>query len=139
MPDEQILLRRLAVFAGSFGLEAAEDICAEDPLQRQEAVAVLGRLIDKSLVHVEEGPGDRRYRLLETVRQYTGERLREAGEREAFERRHRDWYVELAESDPTPVGDLPQRTGSSGWIWSATISAPLSPRPWRTTLRSPCA
>ena len=107
--DEQILLRRLAVFAGSFGLEAAEDICAEDPLQRQEAVALLGRLIDKSLVHVEEGPGDRRYRLLETVRQYAAERLEEAGEREAFERRHRDWYIELAESDPTPAGDLPAR------------------------------
>ncbi|HKH78478.1 MAG TPA: hypothetical protein VJ996_00565, partial [Solirubrobacteraceae bacterium] len=108
-PDERILARRLAVFAGSFGLEAAEDICAEDPPQRQEAVALLGRLIDKSLVHVEEGPGDRRYRLLETVRQYAAERLEEAGEREAFERRHRDWYIELAESDPTPAGDLPAR------------------------------
>jgi predicted ATPase/DNA-binding SARP family transcriptional activator len=107
--EEQIFLRRLAVFAGSFGLEAAEDICAEDPLERQEAVAFLGRLIDKSLVHVEEGPGDHRYRLLETVRQYAAERLTEAGEREAFERRHRDWYVELAASDPTPVGDLPAR------------------------------
>ena len=105
--DEQILVRRLAVFAGSLGLEAAEDVCAEEPLQRQEAVALLGRLIDKSLVHVEEGPGDRRYRLLETVRQYAAEQLEEAGEREAFERRHRDWYVELAESDPTPAGDLP--------------------------------
>jgi predicted ATPase len=108
-PDEQILARRLAVFAGSFGLEAAEDICAEDPLQRQEAVALLSRLIDKSLVHVEEGRGDRRYRLLETVRQYAAERLQEAGERETFERRHRNWYVELAESDPTPLGDLPTR------------------------------
>jgi predicted ATPase/DNA-binding SARP family transcriptional activator len=107
--EEQIFLRRLAVFAGSFSLEAAEDICAEDPLQRQEAVALLGRLIDKSLVHVEEGPGDHRYRLLETVRQYAAERLQEAGERQAFERRHRDWYVELAESDPTPGGDLPTR------------------------------
>jgi len=107
--DEQILMRRLAVFAGSFGLEAAEDVCSEDPLVRQEAVALLARLIDKSLVHVEEGPGDRRYRLLETIRQYAAERLADAGEREAFERRHRDWYVELAESDPTPVGDLPAR------------------------------
>jgi len=107
--DEQILLRRLAVFAGSFGLEAVEDICAEDPLQRHEAIALLGRLIDKSLVHVEEGPGDRRYRLLETVRQYAAERLGDAGERDALQRRHRDWCVELAESDPTPVGDLPAR------------------------------
>jgi predicted ATPase len=108
-PDERILARRLAVFAGSFGLEAAEDICAEDLLQRQEVVALLSRLIDKSLVHVEEGRGDHRYRLLETVRQYAAERLEEAGESDAFARRHRDWYVELAESDPTPLGDFPAR------------------------------
>jgi predicted ATPase/DNA-binding SARP family transcriptional activator len=105
--DEQVLLRRLAVFAGSFGVEAAEDVCATEPLRRSEALTLLGRLIDKSLVHVEEGPGDRRYRLLETVRQYASERLQEAGERETFERLHRDWYLELAESDPTPAGDLP--------------------------------
>ena len=111
---EQVLLRRLAVFAGGFGLEAAEDVCAEDPLRRSEAVAVLGRLIDKSLVHVEEGSDDRRYRLLETVRQYAVERLEEAGERSAFERRHRDWYVALAESDPTPAGELPARTTLRG-------------------------
>jgi predicted ATPase/DNA-binding SARP family transcriptional activator len=107
--DERVLLRRLAVFAGSFGLEAAEDVCAEPPLRRSEAVALLGRLVDKSLVHVESGAGDRRFRLLETVRQYAAEQLEEAGEREAFERRHREWYVELAESDPTPAGDLPAR------------------------------
>ena len=107
--EEQVLLRRLSVFAGSFGLEAVEDVCAKDPPERGEALALLGRLIDKSLVHVEEGPGDRRYRLLETVRQYAAEQLREAGERDAFVRRHRDWYVELAESDPTPAGDLPAR------------------------------
>ncbi len=107
--EEQVLLRRLAVFAGSFGLEAAEDVCAEQPLERSEAAALLGRLVDKSLVHVEEGSGDHRYRLLETVRQYAAEQLAEAGEREAFERRHRDWYVELAESDPTAAGDLPAR------------------------------
>ena len=106
---EQVLLRRLSVFAGSFGLEAAEDVCGEDPLERSEAVALLGRLVDKSLVHVEGGAGDHRYRLLETVRQYAAEQLEQAGEREAFERRHRDWYVELAESDPTPAGDLPAR------------------------------
>ncbi len=60
-------------------------------------------------MQVEEGHGDHRYRLLETVRQYAAERLAEAGERDAFERRHRDWYLELAESDPTPAGDLPAR------------------------------
>jgi predicted ATPase len=107
--EEQVLLRRLSVFAGGFGLEAVEDVCAEPPLERPRGVGLLGRLIDKSLVHVEDGPGDRRYRQLETVRQYAAERLDEAGESGVFERRHREWYVELAESDPTPTGDLPAR------------------------------
>lgn len=107
--EEQILLRRLSVFAGSFGLEAVEDVCAQPPLEPPRGVGLLGRLIDKSLVHVEDGPGDRRYRLLETVRQYAAERLGEAGQRETLERRHREWYVAVAESDPTPVGDLPAR------------------------------
>ncbi|HWI95880.1 MAG TPA: tetratricopeptide repeat protein [Solirubrobacterales bacterium] len=112
--SEQVLLRRLAVFAGAFGLEAAEDVCAEDPLRRSEVAALLGRLIDKSLVQVEGGSGDRRYRLLETVRQYAVECLEETGERSALERCHCDWYVELAESDPTPAGDLPARTTLRG-------------------------
>ena len=137
--DEQVLLRRLAVFAGGFGLEAAEDVCAEDPLRRSEAVAVLGRLIDKSLVHVEEGSGDRRYRLLETVRQYAAERLEEAGERSAFERRHRDWYVALAESDPTPAGELPATDrAAAASIGSATTSAPPWPRRWSPIPRRRC-
>jgi len=108
-PEERVLLRRLAVFAGGFGLEASEKVCAEPPLERGGFVALLGRLVDKSLVQAEDGPGERRYRLLETVRQYAAERLREAGEREDFECRHREWYLELAESDPTPDGDLPSR------------------------------
>ena len=122
--DEQILVRRLAVFAGGFGLEAAEDVGAEDPLRRSDAVAVLGRLIDKSLVHVEEGAEDRRYRLLETVRQYAIERLEQAGERSAFERRHRDWYIEFAESD----SDAPRRPPCKGPSRAAGPGARQSPR-----------
>jgi predicted ATPase/DNA-binding SARP family transcriptional activator len=109
-PEEQVLLRRLSVFAGSFALEAVEEICAEPPLRHSEVAALLGRLVDKSLVQVEDGPGDEhRYRLLETVRQYAGEHLEEANEQAGFAHRHRDWYVELAESDPTPPGDLPEQ------------------------------
>jgi predicted ATPase/DNA-binding SARP family transcriptional activator len=108
-PHEQVLLRRLSVFAGGFALEAVEDICADDPLHRSEAAAELGRLAEKSLVNVEEGSGEHRYRLLETVRQYAGEHLEEAGERAGFEGRHRDWYLALAERDPTPAGELPEQ------------------------------
>ncbi len=108
-PDEQVLLRRLAAFAGGFGLEPVEEICAAAPLRSGDVVALLGRLVDKSLVQVEGGAGGRRYRLLETVRQYATEQLLEAGEGEELGRRHREWYLALAESDPTPAGDLPAR------------------------------
>ena len=127
--DEQMLLRRLAVFAGSFGLEAAEDVCAEEPLQRSEAVALLGRLIDKSLVQVEEGPGDRRYRLLETVRQYAAERLEEAGERDAFAAPPPRLVRRAGRERPDARPAICRRaTVCGGWIWSATTSAPPSPR-----------
>jgi predicted ATPase/DNA-binding SARP family transcriptional activator/tetratricopeptide (TPR) repeat protein len=111
--DEQVLLRRLAVFAGGFGIDAVEAICAEQPGGRSEAVAVFGCLIEKSLVQVEEEGGEgvasRRYFQLDTVRQFAAEHLDAAGERAEFERRHRGWYVELAGDDPTPAGELPDR------------------------------
>ena len=80
-------------------------------LRRSEAVAVL-RPADRQVAGPRRGgsPASAATALLETVRQFAVEQLEEAGERAAFERRHRDWYVELAESDPTPAGDLPARS-----------------------------
>ena len=96
---ERVLFRRLGVFAGSFAIDAVEGVCDVD------ALALLGPLVEKSLVQVEPGDGEHRYRLLETMRQYARERLGEAGELRAFEARHRAWYLALAEAeDPTPTG-----------------------------------
>jgi predicted ATPase/DNA-binding SARP family transcriptional activator len=98
--DERVLLRRLAVFAGSFTLEAVEGVCAEDPEQAQ-VLGALGRLVDTSLVLAESRDDITRYRLLETVRQYATERLRAAGEEATIRNRHCDWYVAFAEArDP---------------------------------------
>jgi tetratricopeptide (TPR) repeat protein len=100
-PDERVLFRRLAVFAGSFSLEAAEQVCGAAPLAPEGVLDLLGRLVDKSLVGAEGGGGPNRYRLLETVRQYARERLGEAGEREPLERAHRAWYSAFAQQhDP---------------------------------------
>ena len=98
--DERVLFRRLAVFAGSFTLEAVEGVCAGDGEQAQ-VFGALGRLVDTSLV-VAEPLGDvTRYRLLETVRQYATERLRAAGEESRIRNRHCAWCVEFAEArDP---------------------------------------
>jgi predicted ATPase/DNA-binding SARP family transcriptional activator len=105
--DERVLFRRLAVFAGSFGLEAAEQICGREPLAPGAVLELLGRLVEKSLVSVERDTGPARYRLLETVRQYARGRLHEAGERELLETAHRAWYADFAaQHDPERAPDL---------------------------------
>ncbi|HEX2254663.1 MAG TPA: tetratricopeptide repeat protein, partial [Thermoanaerobaculia bacterium] len=96
--DQQVLLRRLAVFAGSFSLEAVEGICAGDGIAADQVLDALSSLVDRSLVMLDPDEGAARYRLLETVRQYARERLAAAGEEEVVARRHAAWYTELAEA-----------------------------------------
>jgi predicted ATPase len=98
-PDEEILFRRLTIFAGGFELEAAEEVCAGDGLQAVEVADVLARLAEKSLVTVEEGGRERRYRLLETVRMYARERLVDSAEQAAVSGRHAGWALALAERE----------------------------------------
>jgi predicted ATPase len=96
-PDERTLFRRLAIFAGGFDLEAVEKVCVDGDLSSAQIADVLARLTEKSLVTVDLGSRDRRYRLLETVRMYARERLAEAGEDAIVADRHAAWALELAE------------------------------------------
>jgi predicted ATPase/DNA-binding SARP family transcriptional activator len=94
---EQILFRRLSVFAGDFTLEASEGVCAEDGLGISDVIDALDGLIDKSLVAlVEERAGQARYRMLETIRAYASERLGAAGEVPLQVHRHAAFYAQLA-------------------------------------------
>jgi predicted ATPase/DNA-binding SARP family transcriptional activator len=99
---EQVLLRRLSVFAGGATLEAAERVCAGPApggLATGEVLYLLAGLVDKSLVVAAEGDGAGvRYTMLETVRAYGAERLAEAGEGEALARAHAGYFLELAEA-----------------------------------------
>lgn len=95
---EQALLRRLSVFAGSFSLDAAEFVCAGHPLEAEDILDGVAALVDKSLVMMEPGDGVARYRLLETVRQYGLERMDEAGERDTFEARHAQYFLDVIEA-----------------------------------------
>jgi predicted ATPase len=95
--EERALLRRLAVFAGSFVLEAAEEVCAGDGLEPDQMALLLADLVDKSLVVAEDRSGKRRYRLLETIRSYAVSRLDESGERPAVAARHASWLVRLVQ------------------------------------------
>jgi predicted ATPase/class 3 adenylate cyclase/DNA-binding CsgD family transcriptional regulator len=114
---EQAVLRRLSVFAGGFTLEAAEQVCHDDDLERDDALDsyavldILSRLVDKSLVQADLDEGEGRYRLLETIRFFARERLLESGETELIRQRHRDFFLALAERAE------PELTGSNGPGW----------------------
>jgi predicted ATPase len=91
---EQVLFRRLAVFAGGCTLEAAEQVCAED--DDLDVLLLIPALVDKSLLVHEAAQG--RYRMLETIRQFAWDKLVEAGEVQTLRARHRDWCLALAEA-----------------------------------------
>jgi predicted ATPase/class 3 adenylate cyclase/DNA-binding CsgD family transcriptional regulator len=93
---ERVLFRRLAVFLGGFGLDAAQAVAGDAEVERYQILDQLALLVDKSLVVAENTSGTTRYRLLETVRQYAQEKLGESGEAEAVRSRHRDHYTSMA-------------------------------------------
>lgn len=94
---ERVLLTRLSVFAGGFSLEAAETVCEGDPIDPYEILDLLTRLVDKSLVNVEESSEEIRYSLLETVRDYARRRLFDSDDATTFRNRHLDFFVERAQ------------------------------------------
>jgi predicted ATPase/DNA-binding SARP family transcriptional activator len=95
---QQATLRRLSVFAGGISLEAAEAVCAaEGEIEASDVIDLLADLVAKSLVLVDNERSVARYRLIETVRQYSREKLFEAREAERVRDRHRKNFQLLAE------------------------------------------
>ena len=92
---EQVLLARLAVFAGGATLEAAEVVCGADGIDPEEVLGLMGELVARSLVVTGEHGSQTRYRLLEPIRQYGEERLEESGKAEWWRARHAGYYADL--------------------------------------------
>ncbi|MFC0451977.1 protein kinase domain-containing protein [Rhodococcus jostii] len=92
---EQLVWGRVAVFAGSFELDAAEQVCGAG-LAPDELLDTLTSLVEKSILIREESGSVVRFRILETLREYGYEKLEQTGEAVALRRRHRDWYEALA-------------------------------------------
>ncbi|HEV8194488.1 MAG TPA: tetratricopeptide repeat protein [Ktedonobacterales bacterium] len=105
---EKTLFQRLAVFANSWTLEAAEAVAAEargatdGAIGTEEILDTLCRLVDQSLVVVEQTTERTpRYRMLEPIRQYAAELLEQSREAAALSSRHAAYYLQLAEqADP---------------------------------------
>jgi tetratricopeptide (TPR) repeat protein len=87
--EEQVLARRLTVFAGGATLEAAERVCG-----LSDTAGLLSGLVDKSLVEASGG----RYRMLETIGAFCAERLAEAGEPERLQHAHATYFLDLAQT-----------------------------------------
>ena len=95
---ERTVLQRVSVFAGVFTLEAAEAVCADDEIPAEAVLDLLARLIDQSLLQADIDAPWARYRLLETIRLYGRERLREADAVERTLARHAEYFLALAEA-----------------------------------------
>ena len=96
---EQILFRRLSVFAGGWTLKAAETVASGgDGVEEGEVLDLFSGLVEKSLMLAEEQKeSGLRYRMLEPVKQYGREKLEEADESASVRRRHADFFLALAE------------------------------------------
>jgi len=86
-PDEQTVFRRVGVFVGGFTLDLAQDVAADEQIDRWAVLDLLGHLVDRSLVVADDDELPR-YRLLETMRAFALEKLAAAGETPLFLRRH---------------------------------------------------
>lgn len=118
---ERSLVRRLAVFVGGFTIEAAEAICGRQGLMLADILKILERLVDKSLVNVEQviSTGDTRYRLLETIREYLLVRLQESSETSILRDAHLKYFTEFVQE----VG--PKLFTREQALWFARIEAEM--------------
>jgi len=91
---ERVVLRRLAVFAGGFRLEAASQVVASAELTRSDVEDCIVNLVSKSLLGAV-GSTVAHYRLLETTRAYALDKLTQSGELERFARRHAEYFRDV--------------------------------------------
>ncbi|HEY4383612.1 MAG TPA: LuxR C-terminal-related transcriptional regulator [Ktedonobacteraceae bacterium] len=94
---EQVVFERLAIFPGSWTLDALENICLDEKTGPYDALEILTNLVNKSLVVAECSGGLARYHLLETVQLYAQQRYQYSEEAASLEERYWTWYLHFAE------------------------------------------
>ncbi|HYA67635.1 MAG TPA: AAA family ATPase, partial [Acidimicrobiales bacterium] len=105
--EERRLLRRMAVFAGGFDLEAIKAVCANDRENAAKVADLTARLVEKSLLLKQADSGS--YQLLETIRQYAAEQLVMVGELDVIRERHARYYLSVALRESTATLTGPER------------------------------
>lgn len=101
-PPEQVLFQRLSIFAGPFDLAAAGKVAADTALDVVDVDDLLGGLVERSMLIVESDSYGRRFRLLETMRQFGAEHLSDAGHTDLIAKRHAEWCLDQV----THIGEL---------------------------------
>jgi predicted ATPase/DNA-binding winged helix-turn-helix (wHTH) protein len=109
---ERVVLRRLAIFAGGFTLEAASTVAAIGEIAGSDIVDCAANLVAKSLVAADLGGATALYRLLETTRAYALEKLTQSGEFQQVARRHAEYYRDLFERAEAELQTRP----ASEWL-----------------------
>jgi predicted ATPase len=93
---EKLLFTRLSVFSNDFTAESAEEVCCDDQLEKPEVLNTLSNLVDKSMVVIKSRHhGLVRYGMLETLKEYASVKIFDAGEKEAMDRRHYDFFLSI--------------------------------------------
>jgi predicted ATPase/class 3 adenylate cyclase len=119
-PPEQTLFARLAVFVGGFDLAGAEAVCGFAPLDPLDVADLLDRLVEHSLLTVHDtGEGGLRYGMLETLREYAADKLRELPDAEPVQSRHAEQMFEIAKQGRDGL------KGAGHAAWVARLEAEL--------------
>ncbi|MFL5686474.1 MAG: LuxR C-terminal-related transcriptional regulator [Chloroflexota bacterium] len=94
-PEEKLLFARLSIFAGGFEIDAAQQVCGDESLTGSAVAAVIGALVEKSLVHRSQKGGRERFRMLEILRQSSRQHLT-VDDARVLRRRHLGWMADVA-------------------------------------------
>jgi tetratricopeptide (TPR) repeat protein len=116
-PQEQLMLVRVAIFAGGFGLDAATAVCAGDGIDESDVLDLLSSLTDKSLIVADTARERERFRLLESTRAYALEKLTVGGERDRLARRQAEYFRENARAADARYFHSP----TTAWIASEEL------------------
>ena len=106
---ERLLWARLSVFAGGFAADAVREVCSDQRLPAHQITGLLGALVDKSILKCQLAGSSARYWLLDTLRHYGWQRLREFGEQTDLQKRHLNWICALAKSAGTWDSHQPEK------------------------------